>query len=163
MERILKIDWDYPYWFAKLGYIRPVQRAMQDWWIMNRFTRTTMRVFRVYRSKRTYLPDIFIQRAERTRKGVHLYIQFKDNEINTSDEDYLILQSVYESDFGRTLFDYLRLKRREKVWNLLFKSKNKYVNKLDVPLTKSLNTIVKKYKERYLTMKDVLYNENIDK
>lgn len=84
---------------------------------------------RVFASKRTYAPVVFIERVMKTRKGYHVYARVTLFErIAQADRNWtvLALQRVLGSDSTRDLFDSLRIIRKERVFNLMFDYKNGY-------------------------------------
>lgn len=102
-------------------------------WIIKDFAHAIWRIYHVYFDKRDYLPFIYVKRVDQTKKGWHVYVSFMDEErattkINEKEARLitLIIQSAFETDKTRTLYDYLRTMRNEKEFNLLFKHKNKF-------------------------------------
>ena len=125
----LKLDYDC----SKVGVIR-------------KFTHGYNSIVRVYKSKRTYIPILRVQRVVRSRRGYHVYVNviLAEGLHTTTRERWmtLALQSVLGSDSTRGLYDALRVCRNDRVFNLLFSYKNGYLNTEDSDLEQKLNVIV---------------------
>lgn len=124
--------------------------------ILRYFKRRVSKVYYVFYFKRDSLPTINVIRAERTRKGWHVWVRFKDKNLAARDGDSdtvkletLILQNALGSDSTRTLFDMLRVHRGDKDWNLMFKYKNGYVASEDPEMRRKLNDIALRVKTLY--------------
>lgn len=106
-----------------------------------KFKSALLRIRRVYESKRTYYPTIKVLAVYKTKKGVHIILDYIDMEFYRGTyrgKKYLsynaklysiILQDVFSSDVTRSMFDLLRISRGDHYFNLLFIYKNKYSTK----------------------------------
>lgn len=107
--------------------------------------------FRIYYVKRIWQPSLRVISAKRTRKGWHLVILFNDFEHKREWDSFktLILQDFFNSDVNRSLYDMLRLERKEKRWNLLFDWKRGFTAKEDKKMVDKLNYIISKKVDYY--------------
>jgi len=89
-----------------------------------------------------------------TNKGLHLYIPICSN-VELTDEDVVVLQLALGSDYKRELFNWLRVRSRDKFkhWNVLFKVKyknGKIISKEEkTELAKEIEYYVRKYLQLY--------------
>ena len=138
MRYILKIDYDN----------RKIRKEFK--WRIGK-------LFQVYYTKRPYIPFISVFRVHRTRKGYHLYMFMDDKEkFRTATEKklaILVIQASLGSDPIRSAYDYLRVCRNAKVWNILFTSKylkgKHYDFEEDTAMRDSLNAIINKERGQY--------------
>ena len=140
----LKIDYDYG----------NIQRS---------FSRKVQKVLQVYYFKRTYLPSITVTRVDKTHKGYHIFMEFVDTENCFSDcrEESeklatIIMQNALGSDTTRSVYDYLRIMKGDKRWNLLFQAKLKngkyYHFHHDPGMEKKLNLEISRLMKKYSTI-----------
>jgi len=89
-----------------------------------------------------------------TNKGLHVYISLYSN-VELTDEDIVVLQLALGSDYKRELFNWLRVRSRDKFkhWNVLFKVKYKngvIVSKEEkTELAEEIEYYVRKYLQLY--------------
>ena len=89
-----------------------------------------------------------------TNKGLHLYISLYSN-VELTDEDIVVLQLALGSDYKRELFNWLRVRSKDKFkhWNVLFKVKyknGKIISKEEkTELAKEIEYYVRKYLQLY--------------
>jgi len=89
-----------------------------------------------------------------TNKGLHLYISIYSS-VELDDRDIVVLQLALGSDFKREIFNWLRVRSRDKFkhWNVLFKVKYKngvIVSKEEkTELAKEIEYYVRKYLQLY--------------
>jgi len=89
-----------------------------------------------------------------TSKGLHLYISLYSN-VELTDEDIVVLQLALGSDYKRELFNWLRVRSKDKFkhWNVLFKVKyknGKIISKEEkTELAKEIEYYVRKYLQLY--------------
>ena len=89
-----------------------------------------------------------------TNKGLHLYISIYSS-VELDDRDIVVLQLALGSDYKRELFNWLRVRSRDKFkhWNVLFKVKYKngvIVSKEEkTELAKEIEYYVRKYLQLY--------------
>jgi len=89
-----------------------------------------------------------------TNKGLHLYISLYSN-VELTDEDIVVLQLALGSDYKREIFNWLRVRSRDKFkhWNVLFKVKYKngvIVSKEEkTELAEEIEYYVRKYLQLY--------------
>ena len=114
------------------------------------FERGVWVVRHVYGSKRTYVPGMRVVRADRTKKGYHVTMEYYDREAwKTAQERGLAtlqLQSCMHSDDVRGVFDMLRIQRHERYHNLLFDYKNGRAVVADGEMVRRLNLVLMKMK-----------------
>lgn len=130
-------------------------------YIMRTWRMACNRIYRVYYDKAQYLPDIEVTEVKRTRKGVHVKVNFTDMEKTSKNKkilrlEIIALQDAFESDRTRSLFDYLRTKRNKKYTNLMFDYKNMRNVKDDEELKNRMNYISHNILSRYYNMKNLL-------
>ena len=89
-----------------------------------------------------------------TSKGLHLYISLYSN-VELTDEDIVVLQLALGSDYKREIFNWLRVRSRDKFkhWNVLFKVKyknGKIISREEkTELAKEIEYYVRKYLQLY--------------
>jgi len=89
-----------------------------------------------------------------TNKGLHLYISLYSN-VELTDEDIVVLQLALGSDYKREIFNWLRVRSRDKFkhWNVLFKVKyknGKIISREEkTELAKEIEYYVRKYLQLY--------------
>jgi len=89
-----------------------------------------------------------------TNKGLHLYISLYSN-VELTDEDIVVLQLALGSDYKREIFNWLRVRSRDKFkhWNVLFKVKyknGKIISKEEkTELAEEIEYYVRKYLQLY--------------
>lgn len=99
----------------------------------------------VFENKRTYMPILYVERCDRTKRGYHLTIRYEDAEIiggRAMMFAELFLQGHFKSDACRGLMDYLRVNGGEKHHNLLFDYKGENKVKPDENMLYILNEIL---------------------
>ena len=89
-----------------------------------------------------------------TNKGLHLYISLYSN-VELTDEDIVVLQLALGSDYKREIFNWLRVRSRDKFkhWNVLFKVKyknGKIISREEkTELAEEIEYYVRKYLQLY--------------
>jgi len=89
-----------------------------------------------------------------TNKGLHLYISLYSN-VELTDEDIVVLQLALGSDYKREIFNWLRVRSKDKFkhWNVLFKVKyknGKIISKEEkTELAEEIEYYVRKYLQLY--------------
>ena len=89
-----------------------------------------------------------------TNKGLHLYISIYSS-VELDDRDIVVLQLALGSDYKREIFNWLRVRSRDKFkhWNVLFKVKyknGKIISKEEkTELAKEIEYYVRKYLQLY--------------
>ena len=89
-----------------------------------------------------------------TNKGLHLYISIYSS-VELDDRDIVVLQLALGSDYKREIFNWLRVRSRDKFkhWNVLFKVKYKngvIVSKEEkTELAEEIEYYVRKYLQLY--------------
>jgi len=89
-----------------------------------------------------------------TNKGLHVYISLYSN-VELTDEDVVVLQLALGSDYKREIFNWLRVRSRDKFkhWNVLFKVKyknGKIISKEEkTELAEEIEYYVRKYLQLY--------------
>ena len=123
-------------------------------YIINRWKNSVNRIYRVYYDKRDYLPEICVDKVTISRKGIHIFLKFSDGEKTVKNIvrkrlSVVLLQSIFDSDQTRSLFDYLRIQRNMKNINLMFEYKSGRNNVESQRLREKLNVITAKVKQHY--------------
>ena len=134
--------------------------------IQKQFAKDIWCLYRVYYTKRNYLPEITINKVDRTRKGWHIYISFHDEELIFKTKqrfnllDYNIIyklltlqyQAALSSDKTRGIFDTLRILHDDNIFNVLFDYKKGRHVKRNKRMKIKLQKIVDRIRTRFASL-----------